>query len=1291
MKKYLLVFWSIFLSVGLVAQVGEIQGKVTDPDLGEGLPFATVTVTVNGSLIGAQTDFDGFYSIKPLPPGSYDVSVQYVGYQTSLTEGVTVSADKVTFLDLDLVTASEMLDEIVVKEYKNPLMEADKTSTGKTVTREEITSLPTRNVSSIASTTAGVYQADEGGALNVKGSRSNATDYYVDGIKVRGSSAVPAQAIEQMTVITGGVPAKYGDATGGIINITTRGPSRTFGGGIEVLTSQFLDPYGYNLFTGSLAGPLIKANKGEPNERAMLGFFVAAEYLTEKDDNPSPFDIPRVRQSVLDSLIATPLRPGTLGGFQKNVDFITEDDLEFLDARENIRKREFNGNLKLDFQPVSTINFTLGGSYNWYTGGLARRSAGFKTLARRYEMFADDRIPEVSETTYRGFIRFTQRFGAKTYDKDSQTEDVSFFSNAYYSIQLDYTKALYRRQDPLHEDRFFDFGHVGSFTTNKVPVYSWAPLELEDENGETSFIIPGKNGEELSFQGYQFEGVSIDGVNYESGDLNPIEAAHNEQYFELAGDDQSFYQSLDRISSNFGFLNGRKSSDRSSAYNIYNMPGGSGTGFFWKTEDDQYRLVFNGSVDIKKPGSSDRNKHAIEFGFEYEQRVDRSYTMSPADLWDRMRSRVNDINGGIERDKTIDGTYLIIDGERVGLGDYDPDVHGAFGVFDTIGFDYKRTENGQTFFDREFREKFGFTDIQLHPLIDTDAVDPSELSLDLFSPDDLFGSGSAGDRIVSYSGFDYKGNKLTDQPAFEDFWKGSDDELFFPRQVGAYRPVYMAGFIQDKFTFKDLIFNVGVRVDRFDANQKVLRDLYSLYGTVKAGDSERLSQSIENYTKPETIGDDFVVYVDNEVNPTSIKGYRDGIDWYDADGKFVNDANILKEGGSVKPFLSDPLDDKPADDIRDENFVDKINNSFKDYEPQISIMPRIAFSFPISDEATFFANYSILTQRPQRNISSFASDYFFSLVDANINNSGLKPEKTISYQVGFKQKVSKTSAVSLSAFYREMRDMIQIIQIPLGYPVEQYTTLGNVDFGNVKGFELSYDLRRTGNVRAMLNYTLQFADGTGSDAFGASNQVNTGQGNIRSIRPLSFDSRHGINLTLDYRYGNGRSYNGPVIGKVKLLAGAGANVIFRANSGTPFTRQEVPTPDGVQFGRNSRPVLEGQINGSRKPWNLKMDLNVDKDFNLNFGSKEGKKKDGSTVINVYLQVQNVLNQMNTLGVFAATGSGENDGYLLSAEGADDAANRASTDSFSLLYNYFMQNPNNFNYPRRIRLGASINF
>ena len=94
-------------------------------------------------------------------------------------------------------------------------------------------------------------------------------------------------------------------------------------------------------------------------------------------------------------------------------------------------------------------------------------------------------------------------------------------------------------------------------------------------------------------------------------------------------------------------------------------------------------------------------------------------------------------------------------------------------------------------------------------------------------------------------------------------------------------------------------------------------------------------------------------------------------------------------------------------------------------------MPRIAFSFNISDEAVFFAHYDILTQRPTSNNRFSPIDYFFiESRDNLISNPNLRPEKTIDYELGFQQVLSKTSSLKISAFYKEMRDMIQVETSP---------------------------------------------------------------------------------------------------------------------------------------------------------------------------------------------------------------------------------------------------------------------
>ena len=68
----------------------------------------------------------------------------------------------------------------------------------------------------------GFFQTDPNQQFSVRGSRPGSTLYVVDGIKMRQDPGLPFSAIEQIQVMTGAIPAKYGDATGGIIVITTR-------------------------------------------------------------------------------------------------------------------------------------------------------------------------------------------------------------------------------------------------------------------------------------------------------------------------------------------------------------------------------------------------------------------------------------------------------------------------------------------------------------------------------------------------------------------------------------------------------------------------------------------------------------------------------------------------------------------------------------------------------------------------------------------------------------------------------------------------------------------------------------------------------------------------------------------------------------------------------------------------------------------------------------------------------------------------------------------------------------
>jgi hypothetical protein len=59
---------------------------------------------------------------------------------------------------------------------------------------------------------------------------------------------------------------------------------------------------------------------------------------------------------------------------------------------------------------------------------------------------------------------------------------------------------------------------------------------------------------------------------------------------------------------------------------------------FKKTNEDQYSLTFGASLDLKNPNATNVSKHAIEFGFEFQQRIERFYGVNPIGLWDNSTS-----------------------------------------------------------------------------------------------------------------------------------------------------------------------------------------------------------------------------------------------------------------------------------------------------------------------------------------------------------------------------------------------------------------------------------------------------------------------------------------------------------------------------------------------------------------------------------------------------------------------------------------------------------------------------
>lgn len=1195
----------MLLSAGVAVAQTILQGTVRDDK--EALVGATVKVTKGTDVIrGAITDTEGSYRIT-LDPGTYDVEVSYTGYQVQRVQAVQVLSNKLNALDFALASGLA-INEVEIKAFKVPLINKDGTESGSSLTSTQIRQMPTRNVAQIVAATAGVTTS-ENGDVNIKGGRAASTNYYIDGIRVAGG-VPPVQDIEQLQVVTGGLGAEYGDVTGGIVSIITKGPASEYHGAVEVENSHGLDAFGYLLATANLSGPILRKKLENGGSRTLVGFRLSGQLLDLKDGDPPALPVYRAKESVLARLNAHPLLAN--GGSGANAaEQLTRDSVDQFNYNPFNKQRNVDVTGKLDFRLTNAIDISVTGTYQDAQDQFT--PTGDNVGSSTWALLNAQNNPTAYSNRYRGLARLRHRLGNQEADKNASSKGVSI-SNASYQIQFGFERGSERRYDKRHKDKYFDYGYIGNFDVDYNPVTG---------------ILPDGTIQQVGYN----EALQ----SYTPGIQNPGLAAYNEfsngeTYADFTAKNGLFSTQYDNIWSDL-HVNINQVYDNNS-----------------KSESDRVTLMASSSFDLKL-GST--GVHNIQFGLMNEQRTQRFWRLNPFGLWNLMNQSQNiQFNG-------LDSTRII--------GRYWDDVFSPI-LGDSIDqYAIAVTPADKLLDSRFYKRAREISGVGLDQYLNVNGINPDQFRLDMFSARELIEQD-----LVGYYGYDFLGNKVADNTSFNDFFTKRDGENVRTFPVAALQPLYQAAYIKDKFQFNKMIFSVGLRVERFDLNTQVMKDPYSLYPIRSAKDFF----ATKPYNRPGTIGDDFKVYVTDAQNETPY-AFRDGDTWYDADGIQANDGNQLYGQQVVYPFLEDTVS---GDDIFDVRFNPDL--AFEDYTPQVNWLPRLAFSFPISEDANFFAHYDVLVQRPPDNwqVTALNYAYFNTPNRTPVNNANLKPERVVDYEVGFQQALNANSALKFSAYYRELRDMIQRRTYNQVYRLTTYDTYGNIDFGTVKGFTVQYDLRRIQNAEFRLAYTLQFADGTGSDA--NSQRGLTRRGNIRNLFPLNYDERHNIQAILDYRFDRGNRYNGPRIGGRDILANSGINLQLSAASGRPYTAKLQPT----RFGGNG---TVGAINGNRLPWRFNVDTRVDKSINL---AAAGKKP---LNINIYLRVANLLNRKNVVSAYPVTGSPTDDGFLASGDGQDVLKGYRqegrNVQSYLDSYSYVLLDPNNYSRPRQIFVGAVFEF
>ncbi|WP_115461162.1 TonB-dependent receptor [Winogradskyella aurantiaca] len=269
MKSFIAILL-IFSPWILKAQnTGEIFGRVLDE---KNIPVAGASVLLENTIKGAQTDIDGRYLVTGIEPGSYNLIVSYLGYETQTKYNILVKSKGNPSYDFILKESAETLDVVVISSSDKISRPKETPLSTQSLSANEIANYPGSNndVVQVAQTLPGVSPSVGGfrNDLIIRGGAANETVYYLDGMEVpninhfstQGSAGGPVgmvnvSFISDVTLSSSAFGAQYDNPLSGVLQFDQRnGNPRNFNGNFRISASEA---------ALTLEGPLFKGQKEE--------------------------------------------------------------------------------------------------------------------------------------------------------------------------------------------------------------------------------------------------------------------------------------------------------------------------------------------------------------------------------------------------------------------------------------------------------------------------------------------------------------------------------------------------------------------------------------------------------------------------------------------------------------------------------------------------------------------------------------------------------------------------------------------------------------------------------------------------------------------------------------------------------------------------------------------------------------------------------------------------------------------------------------------------------------------
>jgi len=1219
----LLISAGLFCALPVLAGTGKISGTVIDADTKE--PIMGTNVTIEGTQQGAATDLEGFFMIINLQPGRYNVKVTAVGYTTMQQTNVLVQSDLTTRVDFQMKPTVLESGEVVTVVYEKPQVILDQTSNARTMSSADLSSMVVTSITDVITRQTG-FTIDAEGNIHARGGRAEETLFIVDGMDVRdplvGTKVdfdLNSMNIEELQVLTGGFNAEYGKAQSAIINITTReGQPDRYNGQLKYLTDNLIDKTSFNTdrMELSLGGPI-------PGTRNLLGksvtFFLSG--TADLTDTYTPFNQSRTPNDYMDLGLKLPERTSN----------------------------EYNGSLKLAYQLAGNKKLTFTANeyfHKWdiYPDGEAGVGGDY---GWQYKYDTQNRPWAMNK---RGglSLNFTHQISQKSFYEVQLSRSVTRSSvfpgggvNPGDFTLADQVEDQYNLYTDLNGDGIIDAAdlekHVpfpGYVDANLNSVYDGGGEGYEDLNGNGQWDR-GEDWVDLNHNGiYDYAEPWIDRLNPDTGENHVGVFDPWDDYTDLNGNgvwDGNEPQLPEQDWNRDGHWDGERFWDADSD-GVYD---GWGEGY--------YDGNANGKIDRKMNFTDAQDTPEPFFDGDFYHDTGEPFIDTPDEngfynghwdpgeiFFDLPSSHTNPLAGDfIYEAPTLNGVYDGPNGyfDEYELFTYPAELAFGYDPSTPVIYTYNPAMHGADWPTNYWLYQPGHS--TWYNMKDVSEGSTAYMSRQFNPPNYRYDQGEPFT--------DYNGNGVRDGIDFflnpgqwdeSAYWYDRSTLEYsakadFTSQVSKYHEIKTGGelkyremqmqFIQgpdQPYNNPDVPLPAGSSwADRGD-----VRDFYDFRpyeGAVYAQDKMEFEGLIVNAG----LRCDFVIH-----DPSLVEASEDAV----AAGQ--PGAMLAKRG-------------------------------------TYQIAPRLGISHPITDRSKLYFNYGHFYQAPQY-------QYYFKSNTGNIlpgglvGNPNLKHEKTVQYALGVQTQVTEDLTFTVEGYYKDIYGLISTLPeyIVSGYTLDRYT---NLDYGRVRGFEVSIDNNFSRNFQISVKWDFSYAFGKASSALAAQQYRLNNVPVNKDEHPLGWDETHKINIYGTMIYQKGQH---PYLLGLKLPDSWLLTLEWRYGSGEPYT------PSLWTTGLPANQIPE---NSARYPWHEITNLKFEKYFPL----------PGEIQIVAGVQVENLFNTRNIRTLYGETGNAYDSTH-------PDDNESAYSEPYPGPYNVgidYDHNPRNYDPPRQILFTLGVTF